>query len=984
MAVSVIVAVLERTTPHSTKSSLAETAPDAFRAGLRTVVAHWGAALEWRSDGTVSAKLSGGDLEAIATASARCALSMRALLDCAIAIVTSASDADDLRERAASLAKLAGDGVRLDETTAGLLKEGFELGSDAHGRFLRAARSKTTTEAHSLTPGDTLGRYVIEDWLGEGGMGAVFRAHDTKLGRKVALKVLASGKGGTDAEARFFREARVAATFTHPNVVGLFDVGDGADGEPRHIAMELVTGKTLRAFIGDAGVPIERRIRWLVDAARALSAAHAAGLVHRDVKPENVMVRDDGVVKVLDFGIARRVNDDVESEIAYLATLTGEGTVLGTPLYMAPEQMRGDPVDARVDQFAWAVMAYELLTGVRPWGKDTFQSLARMLTTEPRGIRSIRPEVPEGFASAIERALSRDAHERFPSMDALLAAIDAGTVSRSRNPRRAIGVLALLAFVAVGTGIIVRVAKRSRSPSVPASSSTQPTSHGYADAMSAWRAGSSVLAKRTMERAVENERGLGAGFLRLALWGVSPTVSTPTDARTAFAKAQSLQASLDEHDRALLEAFEPRMRQIPETAEWHDRLSRLAERFPDDAEIAWWLVRAKRMRGEDEAAVSILDRVLSKNPSSSGLLLAAKGEHARSRNRLPDALVAYDECLRASPSAIDCFEGRTRVRGTTGDCDGMESDARNWAALDPMDPAPHDVIASVLWLRKAPRESVEETLRAKAEKVPKEQRAEIERGHRVLVAMAFADFDEALRVSIEANALVPASAGLFPHLTTISWIALAGDEAKADRVVGDASVDFLKRARAWTPQSVNQAAYPLFVLERAYHHGSISREEFVAQRADWLAVGEAAWERAGKPKEKSVLWSGAYGVAVHDEADAKEALEALPAYLPLPAPGAVSPEIDLSIAKTYAYGKRADEAIPYAGVLAHSCHALDLLPGWMWGHVLLGIALEQKGQLAQAANEYRVVVDRWGKAKPASRTAELARARLLAIEKTAK
>ena len=288
-------------------------------------------------------------------------------------------------------------------------------------------------------PGDTVDRFVLEALVGQGGMGAVYRARDPKLQRRVALKVLRAevtgGTGSTSSEgtARLLREARAAASLDHPNAVAIYDVGEH-DGQP-YIAMELVEGKSLRALVGDAGVPAGERLRVLVDVARALAAAHKRGLVHRDVKPENVMIRDDGVVKVLDFGIARRhaapTDPHGSTTPEGLATITQEGAVLGTPLYMAPEQIRGDALDGRADQFAWGVMAYELLTGKVPWvfERDAFRLVAAILTSTPEPLGPRAPDVPGAVASAVERAIAKEPSSRFPTMDHLVAAVEAATTS---------------------------------------------------------------------------------------------------------------------------------------------------------------------------------------------------------------------------------------------------------------------------------------------------------------------------------------------------------------------------------------------------------------------------------------------------------------------------------------------------------------------------------------------------------------------------
>jgi serine/threonine-protein kinase len=289
-----------------------------------------------------------------------------------------------------------------------------------------------------MKPGESFDRYSILRRIGYGGMGDVYRAHDTRLHRSVALKILrpdaleVDGEPRTKAEAveRMFREARAAAALDHPNVVVVFDVGEvtlpGASEPSYFIAMEYVDGVALRTLIGKTDVPLEDRIRWLVDVAHALEFAHERGIIHRDVKPENIMIRTDGVVKVLDFGIARRARAASPAVGADpLSTLTEKGVAMGTPRYMAPEQMLGEELDGRADQYAWAVMGYELLAGSAPWpgAPDSLQLLAQALIRDPQPLRERAPDVPAEVAAVIERALSRDRSERFLSLSAVLEAL---------------------------------------------------------------------------------------------------------------------------------------------------------------------------------------------------------------------------------------------------------------------------------------------------------------------------------------------------------------------------------------------------------------------------------------------------------------------------------------------------------------------------------------------------------------------------------
>jgi serine/threonine protein kinase len=295
-----------------------------------------------------------------------------------------------------------------------------------------------------LGPGEIFDRFRIEATIAEGGMGRVYRAFDTRLHRMVALKLpfvpdTLNPAARDEAIALLLREARAAAALDHPNVVVVHEAGE-VDGQP-YLVLELVAGRALRERVGDPTVPWRERVRWLADVARALAFAHRAGIVHRDIKPENVMIRDEGTVKVLDFGIARFASSDLGSAPtlgsgeASLGTLAKGGSIVGTPHYMAPEQLRGEPVDGRTDQFSWGVMAYELLSGARPWrGDSAVAVLSTMLSTAPELLAAKCPELPAPLTELVMRTLHKEPAQRFESMDELLTALDAAAASTSRPP----------------------------------------------------------------------------------------------------------------------------------------------------------------------------------------------------------------------------------------------------------------------------------------------------------------------------------------------------------------------------------------------------------------------------------------------------------------------------------------------------------------------------------------------------------------------
>jgi TolB-like protein/tetratricopeptide (TPR) repeat protein/predicted Ser/Thr protein kinase len=267
-----------------------------------------------------------------------------------------------------------------------------------------------------LADGGRLGPYEVLGPLGAGGMGEVYLARDTKLGREVALKVLPPQTADDpDRRARFEREARAVAALNHPNIVTLHSIEE-IDG--RHvIVMERVTGRPLSAAIEKGGLPLARVLEIAEPVADALSAAHEKGLVHRDLKPANVMLSDEGRVKVLDFGLAKQFApaEGLDSE-ARTETRTAEGQIVGTIPYMAPEQLRGERVDARSDIFSLGVMLYELAAGARPFrGTSSVDVLSAILREAPPPLDEVRPGLPPRFVRLVARCLEKDPRRRMHS-----------------------------------------------------------------------------------------------------------------------------------------------------------------------------------------------------------------------------------------------------------------------------------------------------------------------------------------------------------------------------------------------------------------------------------------------------------------------------------------------------------------------------------------------------------------------------------------
>jgi eukaryotic-like serine/threonine-protein kinase len=262
------------------------------------------------------------------------------------------------------------------------------------------------------------GRYELEELVGTGGMSSVYRARDRLLERHVALKVLHEQfTADDDYVERFRREARAVAQLSHPNIVTVIDRGE-QDGR-QFIVFEYVDGENLKEVVAREGPLSEREaVRLGVQVARALGFAHEQGLIHRDVKPQNVLLNGDGQAKVTDFGIARSV--DVHGG------LTQTGTVMGTSDYISPEQARGSHVDAQSDVYSLGAVLYELLTGEVPFAGDNFVAVAmRHINEPPPSVRAKRPELSPRLDAAIRRALAKDPGDRFDSMDELCAELSA-------------------------------------------------------------------------------------------------------------------------------------------------------------------------------------------------------------------------------------------------------------------------------------------------------------------------------------------------------------------------------------------------------------------------------------------------------------------------------------------------------------------------------------------------------------------------------
>jgi serine/threonine protein kinase/TolB-like protein/Flp pilus assembly protein TadD len=325
---------------------------------------------------------------------------------------------NDLRKEVESL--LESSGKPIDFVPQAVYEVAHKMSAETGATAAQAARYKTT-----LAVGAEFAHYKIISMIGSGGMGEVYLAEDLKLRRKIALKTLAPELTGDERGLRRFeQEALAASALNHPNILTIYEFGQ-ADGL-HFIASEFVDGVTLRQKLAVGALGVNAAVDVAIQIAGALAAAHASGIVHRDIKPENVIVRTDGIVKVLDFGIAklgpRRVEHTIRRTLAAIAVLTSEpGIVLGTAKYMSPEQARGMIVDARSDIFSLGSVMYELTTGEAAFeGETTSDVIAEILKVEPKPPAEIAPEVPEELERIVGKALCKDRDGRYQSVAELL------------------------------------------------------------------------------------------------------------------------------------------------------------------------------------------------------------------------------------------------------------------------------------------------------------------------------------------------------------------------------------------------------------------------------------------------------------------------------------------------------------------------------------------------------------------------------------
>jgi serine/threonine-protein kinase len=931
-----------------------------------------------------------------------------------------------------------------------------------------------------LSEGATLDRYRIEVELGAGGMGRVYRAFDTRLHRRIALKVLLApgldGEERASAVSKLIREARAAAALNHPNVVAVFDAGESG-GTP-YIAMEYVPGISLARAIGDRAASWDERLRWLVDVARALGAAHHAGLVHRDIKPANVIVRDDGTVKVLDFGIAHFHVPD----LARLLTTTGDGLassdpkILGTPMYMAPEHLRGDPIDGRADQFSWGVLAYELLSGRLPWKTSGALSVISMiLAKDPEPLGEIAPELPVEVIAAVTRALRKNPADRFPTMDDLalelepwvavlpapasLRSVGRSSLSGRRTPtislheielpplsstsirpsdagvtppavgltntsqsisvpppsgalqpgplfgaskeerpfrasseaapkRRRVSIIAALAFVTLVAAVIAVLSRQE--PRAPAMASVlelpEPTSladlscpdvcspasgAAYMDGLRLLREGDYEQASKRFQASADADPGCAAAQMRVAMMG--PHFGPPERVAEAYKEALKLRKQLSARDQGLLEAYEPmRLRDPPDRGELSSRLLDLVERFPMDAEIL--VLAANESRASLEERLQYAKRAAELDPQYSdafqamGKLLALTGAEA-------EALEVLELCARVAPLSTDCLWQRSEIFRSAGRCEDLEADARRMIARSPGTSLGYAALAEALAAQGSDPETLREVLKKRWDRLREPERRMEQPADEAALAVLGGSFGEAEDRARELDRLAQETDDVAHRALPLRILAETRAEVGKGAEVAKVAGEFVRRRRAWGRRvdvfSTGLRGHffdDLRLLDLARGEGELSDDLFEQEAARFREDGAALFKL-----DPRLVWTVSSAMPVRTAAEAERALASYPGGRsswsgpPDRFERAAFPHI--FIGRALLLAGRAKEAASYLRAGVGACAVLEYPFLHTRAHLWLGQALEQSGERSEACSAYGVVIARWGKAKPASKTA---------------
>ncbi len=815
-----------------------------------------------------------------------------------------------------------------------------------------------------------IGRFVVGERIGAGGMSVVYRAHDPELGRDVALKLLQAG-GRTE---RLWREARALAKLRHPNVVSVYEVGSWQDHP--FLALEHVVGPTLAEWARARPRSADQAAKLVEDVARGLDAVHRLGLVHRDVKPDNVVVDAGGAARIIDFGLVTDEPETAAAGAAATGPLTRDGARPGTPGYMAPELADGAPSTPRSDQYSLGV------------------TLDEITRDAPRSAR---------IEHVVARATRPDPAERFEDLarfaDALREPPRAPT-SRARI------VLALAAIATIGAGIVL--AGRAATPAPPAralgpraaadgeppwiaalveGSESEEARAAQRRGLLGYRAGDDDAALEGFARAAALDPSYRAAELGLAMLYAQGTVG---EARPHLARALSLRSGMSDEARTLLEALRPCIEPEPiDPARCEQSLDRAARAEADQPLLWYELARQRRHReGFSDEIVEAFGHALSIDPEL-GRAFVAQGQTLAYLGRFDEALAMTARCIDAAPTTTSCHRDRVWIEQTLGDCAAVEASARRWRDAVPGDAHPLWALAGTASQGGESSLVIEQLLREARARLPSDHRAYVEARDRVILAVAEGDFvaaSDALE-GFDARAFaeptgpsVDRASRLVPYRLAILVALETGEDARAAALAEEALV----RMEAWPADprvedfGMARDATP-WLLDVMRESGALDDDARARRRDAWLA----SWRARAEPAFLPFLWLNGYVAHVDDASEAREASLAQGTLVAPPFHPLTHPELGLGLWALHE--GRDDDALTSLARVADGCHAPDVDDGhetwWQRPRAALALAEmhERRGERDRACARYADVLARWGGARPRSVTAERARERRAAI-----
>jgi serine/threonine-protein kinase len=844
---------------------------------------------------------------------------------------------------------------------------------------------------------------VLEEKLGEGAMGMVFRATDLRLRRQVAIKILPDAfSQDPEWRSRFLREARLAAAVNHPNVATVYEAGE--DGGRMFLALELVRGVSLRSRLAAGRIPLSETARIAGAVARALARAHELGVIHRDLKPENVLLGAGGEVKVLDFGLAKRMRKDSADE-PDAPILTSRDQLVGTPGYMAPEQIRsGGDVDHRADLFAFGVMLYEMTTGRRPFGSG-MEALAATLRDAPAPPRSLAAQISAPLDRLILHCLEKDPNLRLgdardaADMLAQLAeepspadpsetpaagdqmSIAPTTLSnRPRRLPRPLRHLVWLLPVCAGAVLLwVRAAVTARAPVAP------HVKRVIDQTLPAWARPEAILAYRTglqlsrdaaedealvrFEEAIAADPRLPQPHLRIG--AITAMLGLPA-AQEHLARVSVLRDALSDRDRGVFDAIRFSVfGDHVDYAEAARRLEQVRARFPDDAELYYLNSDFLFTAGRLPEAMRYARRGLELDPEY-GMLLADLGYELAYIGSRDEALGLFSRCEKISPNPDECWSYRSEVLAQEGRCAEIERDAKRWIDTAPTIRDGYELLFDVSPSLSRPTAATEEVLRQEVARSDPDDRARVQADGDARLAMLNGYFVTAEREARRLEQLVESSSAEVEHASAASLLVDIYVETGQLHAATQVAADFLARRSAWIPDlrgddlAMARDPTPRF-LALQLRAGLRSKDAYTQA----LKAHLDEWRRRTGPFYVPYLWIIAYARPTETEQEARAALQALPQFGSVPR---FRPETlaAAAIGRTYLLAGRIDDALAELQQAAHHCFPARDPAAFVRAWLDLGRARELRGDEKGACEAYKNVLARWGASRPRSLTAESA------------